>query len=49
MAVDLTNDHVGFQVVALLEFAAGASSTQPTQGYLGSRMITGIGRSVRSW
>jgi hypothetical protein len=34
MAVDLTNDHVGFQVVALLEYAAGASSTQPTHGYL---------------
>jgi hypothetical protein len=49
MAVDLTNDHVGFQVVTLLEYAAGASSTQPTHGYLGSRMITGIGRSVRSW
>jgi hypothetical protein len=49
MAVDLTNDHVGFQVVALLEYTAGASSTQPTHGYLGSRMITGIGRSVRSW
>ena len=42
-------DHVGFQVVALLEYAAGASSTQPTHGHLGSRMITGIGRSVRSW
>ena len=49
MAVDLTNDHIGFQVVALLEYAAGASSIQPTHGYLGSRMITGIGRSVRSW
>jgi hypothetical protein len=49
MAVDLTNDHVGFQVVALLEYAAGASSTQPTHGYFGSRIITGIGRSVRSW
>ena len=34
MAVDLTTDHVGFQVVALLEYAAGASSTQPTHGYL---------------
>src|SRR5215217_7242489 len=26
-----------------------ARSTQPTRGYLGSRMTTGIGRSVRSW
>jgi hypothetical protein len=49
MAVDLTNHHVGFLVVALLEHAAGARSTQPTHGYLGSRMTTGIGRSVRSW
>jgi hypothetical protein len=29
--------------------AVEARSTQPTHGYLGSRMTTGIGRSVRSW
>jgi hypothetical protein len=29
--------------------AAGARSTHPTHGYLGSRMTTGIGLSVRFW
>jgi cation transport ATPase len=32
-----------------LAAAVEARSTEPTRGYLGSRMTTGISRSVRFW
>jgi hypothetical protein len=40
----LENAHAAVEAAAV-----EARSTQPMRGYLGSRMTTGIGRSVRFW